>query len=57
MFVGLDCLPDHNDGFPLSLQVFANDCHLGLRLYGFVNLNREASFGGVTLALMLGRMQ
>ncbi|MEO0743295.1 MAG: hypothetical protein AAF089_17060 [Bacteroidota bacterium] len=57
MFVGLDRLPDHNDGFPLGLQVFANECHLGLRLYGFVNLNREASFGGVTLALVLGRMQ
>ncbi|MEM8557760.1 MAG: hypothetical protein AAGG50_08040 [Bacteroidota bacterium] len=42
-------------GLPLEVQAFVQGRHVGLGLYGFVNLNREATFGGVTLAFVLGR--
>ncbi|MEM9996745.1 MAG: hypothetical protein AAF809_03505 [Bacteroidota bacterium] len=42
-------------GVPIEVQAFVQGRHVGLGLYGFVNLNREATFGGVTLAFVLGR--
>ncbi|MEL7168749.1 MAG: hypothetical protein AAGN64_05315, partial [Bacteroidota bacterium] len=55
---GVDRPPDRTTtlGLPFEVQAFVEGRHVGLGLYGFVNLNREASFGGVTLALVLGRM-
>ncbi|MEL6770111.1 MAG: hypothetical protein AAFP18_03520 [Bacteroidota bacterium] len=55
---GVDRPPDRTTtlGLPFEVQAFVKGRHVGLGLYGFVNLNREASFGGVTLALVLGRM-
>lgn len=45
-------------GLPFEGQVFfAGDGAIGIGLYGYANLNRERSFGGVALCFRLGSLR
>lgn len=59
---GGDCLDEsrtlHTVGLPLEVQaIWRLSGGLGLGIYAFANLNREASFAGLTVSAQLGDYQ
>jgi hypothetical protein len=45
-------------GIPLEIQLFATPfSHVGIGIYGFANLNREKSFAGAMLCVVIGKLR